>query len=1152
MASLNTTTSPTSSSTEKGNNSKPSTWMGSISGKQTSSGRIEDLEAAGSFDSDYNSSHANDHGATSPTGLDSMPKQQPPPQRTRVYSEDDDEIRIAKAMALAMQNNPNMTPDEMKQLQNQLISKTGGDNDIQSMNAPVSNGAGTGGVPDLFATVGASMANLQKDIEKKTKNVPIVKNMEKMKKQFQENITKMTGGAVSAEGEAGEVAAGDTTTATKEQQSQSTTAHASKSATAAGKNKESASSSSQATGVVAVTTTLPTKTKRKDVVNPKPPPHTNSASTTPKSLLELPDINNNTRNSTANQQPQNVKRTTSLSDSSADMKAVDGSTGGTLTPSPSASTRTSSQPPTLVSEATPPFISTSTKATSSLSPSSVLPSPSVTTRTTTPLGTSSPPATATTTTTSAPTADLILPDDMVNRQIRLSATVWKRRSGFGKLSVKHGWERRRVVLVGSKVVYYKSLKDDDDNNMDELDDSKPDLLSSSTPSEGAAEADHKKASSTAAAWLEQAAKNIEKNIEKTKADTLAFIKTESDPNSPRGILDLVKERASVAAATGHSGAPTPFAISIKVKSETKWKFCFDSRPEQMEWLAALTDVVVLSSVDAYNAALVAAADPTHQSNEPFQTTPTLSEPSAISPPHSPKGAAPFVKGGHRLWMVQPYIIKSEDFVEPSTDIMTSSSNDATALEEELDETEDEDEEIEEVLVTDESPSTTVSPSFTFKSSSGVPSIFSSQPLTLRGTKIYIMVAILNAALLYSNAPSTDIDTFWYLITFVNFAGWFLLSEESATTTGAPLSQSNTSKTGNSSQRKAAGKKTMSSKRTITTTGTGSIRDKTKSDKGKVPTKPAFKPIAGTTTIRLNKETDEAKNSEGHIFAGYRQPSAGDVFEVRSHGYLTTKKKIPAPGELYELLSVDIFESGNRYPDMARRVQLPKVTFDDAEDFVKTWHAPDIFVISVSLPTDPPKMGRSNDNGGGYTITMYFGMKKDVRDILKRVTDPNYDPSQEVKAENVQQSKVNATKLLNEWCRRAPTDQKFQTRFKLIVNAQNLKEIGVPSWITKYNAKPMLIKRPGQTGFLYSHPDLNAMEFDVSLHPFPYLAKQGICYLKENAFKKILACFGFLIEGRSDDELPECMIGQMQLCYPDPAHAIQGEDFFAGTSPSSLK
>ena len=91
--------------------------------------------------------------------------------------------------------------------------------------------------------------------------------------------------------------------------------------------------------------------------------------------------------------------------------------------------------------------------------------------------------------------------------------------------------------------------------------------------------------------------------------------------------------------------------------------------------------------------------------------------------------------------------------------------------------------------------------------------------------------------------------------------------------------------------------------------------------------------------------------------------------------------------------------------------------------------------------------------------------------------------------------------------------------------------------------PVLIKRNQITGFFHDYPDLNAMEFDISLHPFPYLFKQAMAYLKDNYFDKAIATFGFVIEGRNDDELPEVVIGAMQICYPSPEYVVRDNDFF---------
>ena len=90
---------------------------------------------------------------------------------------------------------------------------------------------------------------------------------------------------------------------------------------------------------------------------------------------------------------------------------------------------------------------------------------------------------------------------------------------------------------------------------------------------------------------------------------------------------------------------------------------------------------------------------------------------------------------------------------------------------------------------------------------------------------------------------------------------------------------------------------------------------------------------------------------------------------------------------------------------------------------------------------------------------------------------------------------------------------------------------------------MLIKRNQATGFFHDYPDQNAMEFDISLHPFPYLFKQGTSYIKDNYFDEAIGTFGFVIEGRNDEELPEVVIGALQLRHPSPRYVMTDKEFF---------
>ena len=714
-----------------------------------------------------------------------------------------------------------------------------------------------------------------------------------------------------------------------------------------------------------------------------------------------------------------------------------------------------------------------------------------------------------------------VPQSLDDDQIRLTTIVWKRRSGLGKLS-SHAWERRRIVLRGSCVEYFKTEKEE------RVEDPLGLLLDEGKlPDEG---------KQTKASWLETAAANLEKAKANVNS-SIAMLTNPSDnldPNAPRGALDLIKERATVAAATGHSGAPTPFAISIKVRGETKWKICHDSHAEQMEWLVALTDVVVLCSVDSYNAQLLLLADPTHH-----EIATGMFGIVVYRPPDEIDGTP--AGGGHRLWETQEYRVSSrKDQVEDDPE-ESEVEEDSEVDDENIPVTEIQSKEI---TLTKSLPGLSPPDEHSSTTTAEVRIV---PIITIQDKDFYICVVIINVAMIFSHASSTTTSNFWYIVTFANLGLWMLLAKEWKGKTSQQMARLG-SPTPMVATPVIISLITEPNATTIgKKKGTAKIEAFTSVESTQRSVSPTFKPNAGSTTIEIVNHTD-VPQKDGLIFAAWRKPEP-DLM-IRSHGYMSNgKKKVPSPGTLYEVVCSDIFESRNRYPDMAPRVHLPEVKFDD-DVRQKTWRAPDLFVVSVSLPTDPPKLTKATEDGGGYTITIYMVMTQETRDILKRITADGYDPSSECPLGDIQKSKVNAVKLFEEWCRRAPSDPKFMSRFKLVPNAQNLNEIGLPAWIAKYNGKPVLIKRPGQTGFLYPHPELSCIEFDISLHPFPYLAKQAICYMKENFFKKVLVTFGFVIEGRADDELPECLIGLMQLCYPDPLYAIQAEDVFAGTSAQS--
>lgn len=76
-----------------------------------------------------------------------------------------------------------------------------------------------------------------------------------------------------------------------------------------------------------------------------------------------------------------------------------------------------------------------------------------------------------------------------------------------------------------------------------------------------------------------------------------------------------------------------------------------------------------------------------------------------------------------------------------------------------------------------------------------------------------------------------------------------------------------------------------------------------------------------------------------------------------------------------------------------------------------------------------------------------------------------------------------------------------------------------TWVWRsYNGKPVLIKK---TGTMYR--GANFIEMDVNVHKFTYPCRLCLINMKEK-FAEMVIRVGFTIEGRSDEELPEVLLG----------------------------
>ena len=232
------------------------------------------------------------------------------------------------------------------------------------------------------------------------------------------------------------------------------------------------------------------------------------------------------------------------------------------------------------------------------------------------------------------------------------------------------------------------------------------------------------------------------------------------------------------------------------------------------------------------------------------------------------------------------------------------------------------------------------------------------------------------------------------------------------------------------------------------------------------------------------------------------------FHVRiGPNYSWNKKKAPSPPPLYEVFATDIFSSASRVDHASTRFAMPE---EYANVDTKNAFVPPVFVVQIQIPAEEPSIWSPVTDGPGWSICMFFRITESTLKQLENLSTASP-----------------AVKLWAQWCEKAPEDKAWRARFKFISSCSNLVELGVPSSIANYNAKPILIRR---TGSLYRGEGNKYMEFDMHIHTFDTMAKKGIFYMT-SLCAEMFCQIGYVIEGRTDEELPEALFGCAALNRP---------------------
>ncbi|RLN53335.1 hypothetical protein BBJ29_000436 [Phytophthora kernoviae] len=222
--------------------------------------------------------------------------------------------------------------------------------------------------------------------------------------------------------------------------------------------------------------------------------------------------------------------------------------------------------------------------------------------------------------------------------------------------------------------------------------------------------------------------------------------------------------------------------------------------------------------------------------------------------------------------------------------------------------------------------------------------------------------------------------------------------------------------------------------------------------------------------------------------------------------LRTESRASQPA-LFEFIGADLVRTDSKVDLISQRVEFPP-EYENAK----------LFIINAQLPSYGPSVwGDGTCDGPGYSLALYWMIPDDVFEDLQNPT-------------------TTTLRLLKRFLE-AGDDRSLTDRFKVIAQVTNQDECGMTGMAKKllvsHNATPVLT-RPQHRIY---HFRKGSTEVVVDVHAFSYIARRGIHLLIDKTSKLVIDV-AFVIQGETEDELPEQVLGCCRLDHASVQKAAE--------------
>lgn len=325
-------------------------------------------------------------------------------------------------------------------------------------------------------------------------------------------------------------------------------------------------------------------------------------------------------------------------------------------------------------------------------------------------------------------------------------------------------------------------------------------------------------------------------------------------------------------------------------------------------------------------------------------------------------------------------------------------------------------------------------------------------------------------------------------------------------------------------------------------GDGIMPDELGDSSVKVPTKPLDSIAVG------------ASSSLGGAFTWGTAEASSFPVRIGPH-YKKHGKKSPSKETLYELRGVDVVTNGNDghsgVEHVARNLDFEftedqtgaksthkdreaggahprKPHADGWEERVRQTGLPRIFICNAMVPPRGGHKAQAGTSSQAMSFVFTFEVRESTIEAAEAIERGDG-------AQLNDESLVASIGLVTQFAKTWHSDNAIRKRFKVIGFVNNFDEVKVSGLglFKSFNGKPVIIFK---TGEIHQQSDGDYLEMNVNMFKFGYLSRRAF-----DAFRDRLPDFSFrgafVIQGDSDNELPERLIGTFSLSNADSSKAV---------------